>query len=333
MFARTRFDVFCRDAAKLATAPPSATLNVTQKDELNRADILLVALVTVSWGLTYPVTKFGIRDFPPLTFRALSLIIGIVFLAAFMIFRGQGIGLIRREIYPVFRSGFFNIALWQIGMVYGVLYLNSGRAAILGYTMPVWAFLASILFYRATPTWRGSIGVVLALSAIVMLAMNDWQSFLNSPVGFLAIIGGAISWGIGTAMVRNTPLKASNESLTLWSLICGFLVMATLACLFEADRWRIPNFGETLAILYGGVFSFTLCYVIWFQLTRRLPPVVSSLSIMMVPVIGVMSSVVTLGEQLTVLDVLALLLILTAMAVVLLPARLWKSKRLGRGPY
>ena len=306
---------------------------MTQKDELNRTDILLVALVTVSWGLTYPVTKFGIRDYPPLTFRSLSLIIGIVFLAAYMIFRGQGIGLIRREIYPVFRSGFFNIALWQIGMVYGVLYLNSGRAAILGYTMPVWAFLASIIFYRAKPTWRGSIGVLLALSAIVLLAMNDWQSFLSSPVGFLAIIGGAISWGIGTAMVRNTPLKASNETLTLWSLICGFLVMTTLAILFEADRWRMPNLGETLAIFYGGFFSFTLCYVIWFQLTRRLPPVVSSLSIMMVPVIGVMTSVVTLDEQLTVFDMLALLLILTAMAVVLLPARLFQFKRPGPPPY
>ena len=306
---------------------------MTQKDELNRTDILLVALVTVSWGLTYPVTKFGIRDFPPLTFRSLSLIIGIVFLAVFMIFRGQGIGLIRREIYPVFRSGFFNIALWQIGMVYGVLYLNSGRAAILGYTMPVWAFLASIIFYRATPTWRGSIGVLLALSAIVLLAMNDWQSFLSSPVGFLAIIGGAISWGIGTAMVRNTPLKASSEALTLWSLVCGFLVMTTLAVLFETDRWRMPDLGEMLAIFYGGFFSFTLCYVIWFQLTRRLPPVVSSLSIMMVPVIGVMTSVVTLGEQLTVFDMLALLLILTAMAVVLLPARLFKLKRPGPPPY
>jgi len=54
---------------------------------------------------------------------------------------------------------------------------------------------------------------------------------------------------------------------------------------------------------------------------------------MMVPVIGVMTSVVTLGEQLTVFDMLALLLILTAMAVVLLPARLFKLKRPGPPPY
>lgn len=303
---------------------------MTQKEELGRSDILLVALVTVSWGLTYPVTKFGLRDFPPLTFRAVSLIIGIVLLAAYMLARGQSVALARRDWAPVFRSGFLNIALWQLGLVFGILFLSSGRAAIIGYTMPVWALLASIVFYGAKPTRRGSVGVLLALTAIGLLAADDWQSFLRSPAGFLSMIGGAMAWGIGTAMVRHTPPRVSNETLTLWSLITGCVVLSILACWFETDRWRLPNFGEALAILYGGIFSFTLCYVIWFQLSRRLPPVVSSLSIMIVPVVGVLSGVVTLGESLTTLDLIALLLILAAMAVVLLPARFWQFKALRR---
>ncbi|HEY7805534.1 MAG TPA: EamA family transporter, partial [Orrella sp.] len=73
--------------------------------------------------------------------------------------------------------------------------------------------------------------------------------------------------------------------------------------------------------------TFSFCYVVWYRLSRRLPPVVSSLSIMMAPVIGVISSALTMGERVTALDWLALALILVAMSVVLLPAHLLGFKR------
>lgn len=272
--------------------------------------------------------KLGLLTYPAVTFRALSLIAGIMMMGAYLLSKGQSLRIPRRDAIKLAGISQINLTAWQLGLLYGILLLGAGRAAILGYTMPVWAFVASVAIYGAAVTRRGVVGVALALSAIAALTMNDWSAFLLSPSGLLVTVIAAMCWGLGTAMIRNTPLSISNESMAFWSLVSTLPVYVVLAIWLERDLWRMPNLIETLTMLYGGVVSFSFCYVVWYRVSRKLPPVVSSLSIMLVPAIGVLSSGWLLAEPITGLDILALILILSAMAVVLLPARYLSWKRM-----
>ena len=83
----------------------------------------------------------------------------------------------------------------------------------------------------------------------------------------------------------------------------------------------MPTIGEWGAILYNAILVFGLCHIIWFRLARKLPPIASSLSIMLIPVLGVFSGAWALNETIGVYDISALALILIAMAVVLLPQK------------
>ena len=96
------------------------------------------------------------------------------------------------------------------------------------------------------------------------------------------------------------------------------VVFIPLSVIFESAAWRWPSWGECFAMVYAGLTS-AFCYVVWFRLTRKLSPVVSSLSIMLVPVLGLFSSAWLLGEALTAYDLTALLFIVSAMAIVLRP--------------
>ena len=288
---------------------------------------MLLCLVSLGWGISFPVMKLGLQSYPPITFRALSIVIGIVALGAVLALRKQSLGISLPELKKLFAISQINLTAWQMGLLYGVLLMGASRAAIVGYTMPVWAFVASVLLYKAPVNARGIIGVTLAMVAVGALTLNDFETFIAAPAGLFILVAAAMSWGTGTALIRHTPLSIGNDSMAFWALICTVPAYVVLTYTFESHLWRWPNVVEWLTILYGGLVTFSFCYVVWYRLSRRLPPVVSSLSIMMAPVIGVISSALTMGEQVTLLDWLALALILIAMAVVLLPAAVFNIKR------
>jgi drug/metabolite transporter (DMT)-like permease len=286
---------------------------------INRLDIGLLVLVTFFWGLSFPIMKFALMTgFPPLTLRTVSFIVGLAVLAMYLWQQNHSLYVAPNERWPVLRVSTVMMTCWQLGLVYGVLLLSSGRAAIIGYTMPVWALVGSVLLYRNPLNWGGAIGVFLALSATALLALSEFETFIQSPLGIIVMLSAAVAWGTGTAMTKNTPLTLSNHSFTFWSLSACTVVFIPLAVIFESAAWRWPSWGEWFAMVYAGLTS-AFCYVAWFRLTRKLSPVVSSLSIMLVPVLGLFSSAWLLGEVLTVYDLMALLLILSAMAIVLRP--------------
>jgi drug/metabolite transporter (DMT)-like permease len=288
-------------------------------NRISRLDISLLILVTLLWGLSFPIMKFALlTGFPPLTLRTLSFIIALLALGLHLWHQNHSLYVLPKERWPVLRVSTVMMTFWQLGLVYGVLLLSSGRAAIIGYTMPVWALVGSVLFYRNPFNWRGVFGVLLALSATALLALSEFQTFLKSPLGIIVMLSAAVAWGTGTAMTKNTPLTLSNHSFTFWSLTACTVVFIPLSVIFESTAWRWPLWGEWFAIIYAGLTS-AFCYVAWFRLTRKLSPVVSSLSIMLVPVLGLFSSAWLLSEVLTIYDITALFLIVSAMAIVLWP--------------
>jgi len=296
-------------------------------ESLSFVDIALLSFVSLGWGLSFPVMKLGLQSYPPITFRAISIIIGIAALGLFLLLRGQSLKIEVPELKKLFAISQINLTAWQMGLLYGVILMGASRAAIVGYTMPVWAFVTSVLIYKAPISARGVIGVTLAMAAVVSLTLNDFSQFLAAPAGLIILVAAAMSWGAGTALIRNTPLSITNESMAFWALICTLPAYAILTYWFESHLWRWPNLTETWTILYGGLVTFSFCYVVWYRLSRRLPPVVSSLSIMLAPVIGVISSALTMGEHVSALDWFALALIIAAMGVVLLPAHVLGLKR------
>jgi drug/metabolite transporter (DMT)-like permease len=294
---------------------------------LSIIDVALLSFVSLGWGISFPVMKLGLESYPPITFRALSIVIGIAALGLFLLMRGQSLKIAPAELKKLFAISQINLTAWQMGLLYGVILMGASRAAIVGYTMPVWAFVASVLIYKAPVNARGVIGVTLAMLAVCVLTLNDFSQFLAAPAGLIILVAAAMCWGAGTAMIRHTPLSITNESMAFWALICTVPAYVILTYWFESHLWRWPNFTETWTILYGGLVTFSFCYVVWYRLSRKLPPVVSSLSVMLAPVIGVISSAISLGEHVSALDWLALALIIVSMAVVLLPAQVFKPRQ------
>ena len=289
--------------------------------DITSLDVFLILLVTFSWGLNYPIMKFVVTSYPPLTFRSFTFTLGFVLLGAYALRQGESLYVPVSERWLAFKLGMPNMVLWHLGLIYGVTLLNSGRAAIVGYTMPVWALLASVLMFKNTLTLRGILGVFCSLLATFLLARDEMSNFAGQPLGLVCTLFAAMSWGLGNAMMKNCKISISSTTLTFWMLLLAAICFTVLALVFEQDRWAWPTWTQFAAIFYAGAVTFAISYVAWFRVARKLTPVASGLSIMLVPMVGLIGGYWMLNEVVGLADIMALLLILLAMAIVLIPRR------------
>ena len=295
------------------------SIQASEPAKVNAKDLLMVLIVTVSWGMNYPIMKYVVNSYPPSAFRAYTFIVGFLSLGIYAYYKSISLAVISTERWPVFKLSMFNMVGWHLPMIYGVSMLNSGRAAIIGYTMPVWALLASALLYREKITMTALIGIALAMSAALLLAWGSASQWGNHPLGIAVMLVAAITWGTGNAMMKNSKLSVSGITLTFWALFIAFFFFLAITIIFERDLWEWPTLMQWLAILYGGVITFAVSYVAWFHVARKLSAVSSGLSITLVPVFGVTGGALILGEAVTLPDIIALVLILLSMLVVLFP--------------
>jgi drug/metabolite transporter (DMT)-like permease len=161
-------------------------------------------------------------------------------------------------------------------------------------------------------------GVGAALAGALLLLSGELHAISGQPLGSVVALMAAACWGYGTVALKRANLQIPTISLTFWMLTMTILLMALASLVFEHAAWRLPDAREAAAILYNALVIFGFAHVVWFGLARRLPPVASSLSVMMIPVLGVFSGAWMLGEVLHWQDYAAMLLILLGMSSVLL---------------
>jgi drug/metabolite transporter (DMT)-like permease len=287
---------------------------------LSRKDLALLVLLTLLWGLNWPIMKAGVRDFAPLTFRAMAMTGGMLLLAAVARAQGHSLRVPRRHWPELALLGLTNMIIWYVLAIYGVKLLSSGRAAILGYTMPVWTALVGWLYYRDRLDARTAFGVLAACGAVALLLFDELSTLSGRPLGTLLMLAAAFAWAIGTHLMRRRRLPGPLVVLTFWMLLMAVAVCVPLAWVLERDQWvRPPDAVEWGAILYNVFMVFGVSQLLWFRLASILTPVASGLSVMLIPVVGLFSGMALLGERPTWHDFAALACVLVAIATVLMP--------------
>lgn len=289
--------------------------------QLSRKDLVLLALLTLFWGLNWPIMKIGVRELPPLTFRTISMLGGLVVIWVAARMQGASLAIPAGRTMTVIRLAIPNMLIWHSMIIIGVKLLSSGRAAILGYTMPAWAVLSGLIFFGDRISRSALLGIALAMSGALLLLSSEFSRLSGQPLGTVLALIAAAGWGFGTVLMKRTQLDMPTISLTFWMLSLTTAIMAILALIFEYPEIRMPNLIEWGAIIYNSAIIFGFAHVVWFRLARILPPVASSLSVMFIPVLGTFSGAWILGEVPHWQDYVAMLLILSAMSTVLFKPR------------
>jgi len=280
-----------------------------------------LALLTLVWGLNWPVLKLGVTGFPPLTFRMLCLLIGTPVLGLGLMVMKVPFRIPRQYWRELLVLAIFNMFIWHAFVILAVQYLSSGRSAILGYTMPIFSALIGALVFHNQLSKRAWGGVAAAGLGVVLLLWHELANLSGKPVGVVLALVAASTWALGTQMLRRTTIPLPTLTLSFWMTAMTTLVMTVLAFVFESDRWQEPTSTHWAAILFNAFLVFGFAHAAWFYLARVLPPVASTLSVMMIPILGVFSGAWALNEILHWQDWAAMGLMVVSIASVLWPSK------------
>ncbi|MEO8835793.1 MAG: DMT family transporter [Caldimonas sp.] len=281
----------------------------------------LLAFLTITWGLNWPVMKQGVSDFPPLAFRTLSMWFGLPILWTVLKLRRVPFAIARPDWSELALLTVTNMLVWHVLAILSIQALSSGRAAILGYTMPIFSALWGVAVFGERLKPRHVAGIAAAALGVALLLWHELATLSGRPLAAIGMLVAACVWALDTQQMRRTRIAAPTLALVFWMTLLTTLAMSVGTFLFERERWVVPAPSTQAAIAYNAVLIFGIAQPIWLTMARSLPPIASSMSVMMIPVLGVVSGAWWLGETLHWQDGAAIVLVLLAIASVLWPAR------------
>jgi len=288
---------------------------------LTRQQLVTLVLLTLAWGVNWPVMKLGVTYFPALSFRALTVMLGLPVLALVLVVMKVPFRVPRRSWRELFWLSMTNMVIWNVCMILALRSLSGGRAAILAYTMPIFSAVLGALLFKARLAPRAWLGVGAAAIGVSLLLWYEFTALAGRPLGVVLALFSAAVWALGTQLLRRSRIEASTLTLSFWMTAMSGAVATVLAFLFERSQWQVPPSQTWGAIAYNAILIYGFSQAAWLSLARGLPPVASTLSVMFIPVLGVFVGAVWLGEAVHWQDYVAVMLMMVAIASVLWPAR------------
>ena len=261
--------------------------------------------------------KIVVSEVPVLTFRCLAawgsgvIILGMVWLS------GSSVRIRRRDIGPAMLAALLTISGWFYLSALALTWMPAGRASVLAYTMPLWAFLAAVWLTGERVTANRVLGLSFGMGTILVLAADDLARAGSVPLGVIATLAAAASWGFGTVVQKKITWHTPLFALAGWQLLFGGIPLAAAAIAFDSAPFANVTVVGVVAIAYVVVIATVIGYWAWFRVIRMVSSSTVALGILPSPLIGVISSAVLLDEPLGWQECTAVALLTAALATML----------------
>lgn len=285
--------------------------------------IALAVLVTALWGVNFVVIEVGLDHFPPLLFCALRFLVAAlpaVFLVgpprvAWRWILGVGLAL-----------GVAKFGLLFIGMHEG---MPAGLSSLVLQIQAVFTALFAAVVLGERPGRRRLLGMAVALAGIAVAAVDEGTS--GPLIGFVLVVAAAAFWGVSNVLTRKAaPPDALN--FMVWVSLVPVLPLLGLSLMFEGARPDLHalsrlDWAGVGAIVYVAWVTTVFGFGVWGFLLRTYDASTVAPFSLLVPVFGMSSAALVLGEGISAPRWLAAALLVGGVALTSLP-----RLRLRRGP-
>ena len=283
--------------------------------------LALLGTLTLVWGTNWPLFKIALDELPVLTFRAIVLVTASLVLLAIMLARGESFAVPRGKWPALVAASALNLFIWNIATSIAVLYIPSGHASVLAYTMPLWVALIGFAVFGQRLTGRLLAAILIGASAVVALMVPNFASYAHAPAGLFWGLFAGFCWAVGTFIVKRTSWQGMGLSLTFWQVVISLPPILLGALVIDGLPTHWPSTQALVATIYTGAVPMALGTAAWFALVKLLPAQVAGLSAIAIPIVAIASGVLILHEPLSPLQALAIASTVLSLWLALMPAR------------
>ena len=288
-----------------------------QDARLKRHAPWLMALLTLIWGTNWPVIALAVREVSAWTFRALTLPVAGLLLLLLAHRRKLPLAIPRQHWPMLLCSAWAFLALWNVATTLALTYIPSGQAALLGFTMPLWAALWSWLLFGHTLDGRQWLALLLGTAGVIVLMIPAFASYAHAPLGLVYGLASGAGWALSTVLLKHRPIPVPTTVLTGWQLLLASVPVIIGAWLLGDHHWFMPSVSSLAAFTYITLVPMLFGNLLWFSLIQWLPPQLVSLSPIMIPMVAMVSGAIVLNEPLGWQQWLAMLLSASGLGLML----------------
>jgi drug/metabolite transporter (DMT)-like permease len=275
---------------------------------------LALLAVYVIWGSTYLGIKEALTGFPPFLMSGVRFLIAGTLLYGFLRLRGAsnpnrrqwGGAAIVGTLLLVGGNG--GVALAEQSSV------ASGVAALIVATTPLWAVLFARIWGR-WPNRKEWIGLLVGFVGIICLNLGG--SLSATPLGAVTVLGAATCWALGSVWSQHLPLPNGAMSSAVEMLVGG-TVLSVLGLVFNERISSAPPPISLWALVYLILIGSLVAFSAYGYLLKRVRPALATSYAYVNPLVALLLGAAFAGEQITGVEVIALLFILTGVVLVAL---------------
>ena len=304
---------------------------MSAKPHLTPRDLALILAVVALWGFSFVAIKVALREIPPFALAALRFLLAAVPLVFFIkpprmpwrFIAGYGLAI-----------GFFQFGLLFLGMKLG---MPAGLSSVVIMVQVFFTVGLSVALLGERLRREDLLGAAIAVIGVVLLGVHKLTTGVTATlIGFILVIVAALAWGVGNVVAKRaaSEYNADMFALVVWSSLASPLPLALLSYAFEggAGAWSsvmsagMLTWGSVLVLAWGAtLFGFAS----WAGLLHRYPTALVSPFALLIPVSGLASGAIFLGEGLAPLQVVGVVLVFLGLAENVIGAqfRAWLRRR------
>jgi drug/metabolite transporter (DMT)-like permease len=260
-----------------------------------RAAWIGLLILTIVWSLNWSVMKVAMRDSGPFTFSALRYVIGTLVLFALLALRRNALN--PTPWLPTILIGLAQTTAFQALAQWALVSGGAGKTALLAYTMPFWVVPLAWWWLHEKPGPRRWFCIAIAAAGFICV-VEPWHP-LGAPHSIVLAVLAGLAWAVATVLSKRlfqrhpdvTPLR-----LTAWQMLVGTIGLVVLM-LLSHERPVAWTGTYVAALLYNGLLSSGVCWVLWALIVQRLSANVAGLTSLAVPVAGVLFAWSLLHER------------------------------------
>ncbi|HWR62025.1 MAG TPA: EamA family transporter [Clostridia bacterium] len=293
---------------------------------MDRRDIGIGLIVVVLWGLNFIAIDMGLGNMPPLMLAAVRFVV-VCFPAIFFLPKPPVPWKWLIALGLTINVGQF--AFLFMGIKLG---MPAGLASLVHQSQAFFTLIIAAVFIGEKWHWNHLTGLMIAACGMVVIASQQGSSM--TAVGFWLNLAGAVSWGAGNVIMRRATQGVppySMLALTVWAGAVAILPLGLLSLLIEGPgawqaAWSSINWVTVASLIYLGYCASLAGYGLWGKLLSRYPAAVVSPFALLVPVVGMSSAALFLGEAFSMQQLIGALLLMTGLVVNVFGGRWVKNK-------
>ncbi|NMF05266.1 EamA family transporter [Clostridium beijerinckii] len=257
----------------------------------------------VLWSASFIATKLAYETFAPIQLAAVRTLFAVILFWFMRKITANNEQIQKEDRMRIALSGFLGITLYFAIENIGVSMTSSSNSALIVASFPAVTTLLEFFIYHSKPNIKKVLGIILAIIGVAVLTQINVDGNSKSMLGNIILIGAGIVWAFYNFITRDLTNKYSAMTLTYYQMLAGFIFFLPFV-IIEGKTWRMPTMTSASALIYLSVGCSIVAFLLYNLGLRKLSASISVSLMNLVPVLGLIFSILILHERVSTVQIL-----------------------------